>query len=63
MFSTFLGGSNGDGGLSVHLDDERQRVFVLGRTASTNFPITSGARSNPNTADDMVVAEFTYSGK
>jgi len=41
-WSTYLGGTSGDHGLSVSLDDQGH-LFVAGSTASANFPTTPGA--------------------
>ncbi|MCS1351596.1 SBBP repeat-containing protein [Mechercharimyces sp. CAU 1602] len=42
LFSTYLGGSNIDGGLGIAVASNRT-VFVSGQTNSFNFPVTSGA--------------------
>jgi hypothetical protein len=41
LFSTFLGGAGDDRAFDLRLD-ARDRVFVSGTTASTNFPIVNG---------------------
>jgi hypothetical protein len=41
LFSTFLGGTGDDRAFDLRLD-ARDRVFVSGTTASTNFPIVNG---------------------
>ena len=42
VFSTYLGGSNDDGAISIALDSSGN-IWVKGNTQSTNFPVTPGA--------------------
>src|SRR5690606_16935549 len=42
LYSTFLGGSNADGGGSIVVD-ETGNAFATGRTGSPDFPTTPGA--------------------
>ena len=42
QYSTFLGGTNGDTGNAVRADGAGN-AYLVGSTASTNFPVTSGA--------------------
>jgi hypothetical protein len=42
LFSTFVGGDVGDGGMDIALD-ARGEVYVAGGTGSVNFPVTPGA--------------------
>ncbi|TCP69384.1 SBBP repeat-containing protein [Baia soyae] len=60
VYSTYLGGSGGDN-LSDLALDVAGNIYVAGKTASTNFPVTSGV-VQPNYAggvNDAVVAKFT----
>ncbi|MHC1707832.1 MAG: gliding motility-associated C-terminal domain-containing protein [Bacteroidales bacterium] len=42
LWSTYLGGSGGDAGYSLIIDDEG-RVYAAGGTTSSDFPVTAGA--------------------
>jgi len=42
LFSTFIGGSNGDNGNSLIID-EQENIYLTGHTGSSNFPITTNA--------------------
>ena len=42
VFSTYLGGSNGDNGISVKVDSAGS-IYLTGSTGSADFPITAGA--------------------
>jgi uncharacterized protein (TIGR03437 family) len=71
IFSTFLGGSNDDFGVSLGIDSA-QNVYVGGFTLSRNFPVTAGAfqgafgGSDPQniffTTGDGFVAKLNSSG-
>ncbi|MCS1351717.1 SBBP repeat-containing protein [Mechercharimyces sp. CAU 1602] len=42
VYSSFLGGSGGDVGRGIAVDQDRD-AYVIGITASTDFPVTAGA--------------------
>src|SRR5207247_7803957 len=43
VYSTFLGGSNGDQGNAIAVDGSLGLAFVAGTTQSANFPTTANA--------------------
>jgi pimeloyl-ACP methyl ester carboxylesterase len=62
IYSTFLGGSSGDGGYGVALDASLD-VYVVGTTASTDFPVTSNAyQSSLKGQSDAFLVELGPSG-
>jgi Beta-propeller repeat len=44
LYSTFLGGSDGDGGRGIAVD-AGENAYVIGTTCSADFPTTDGAHS------------------
>ena len=42
IYSTYLGGSGGDGGSGIAVDSSGN-AYITGTTSSTDFPITPGA--------------------
>ena len=61
-FSTFLGGSDPDVGLSIDVDAAGS-AFVVGETSSPNFPTTPGAYDPTfNTFDEAWVAKLNPAG-
>lgn len=54
LFSTYLGGSDGEEGLGIALDNSSNNgnIYVVGATLSSNFPITIGGAFNASTTDN-----------
>ena len=64
VYSTFLGGIDGDFGNSIAVDTSGN-AYVGGNTFSANFPTTPGAfdnTNNPNEAVDVFVTKLNPSG-
>lgn len=61
IYSSFLGGSGADEAYGVAVGSDRS-AYVVGRTNSTNFPITSGYCCVPRGGWDIFVAQFSPSG-
>ena len=63
VFSTYLGGSNGDGGLAISLDAAGS-IYVGGQTSSSDFPTTAGAfqTASPGGFTDAFVAKVVFTG-
>jgi hypothetical protein len=61
-YSTYLGGSGGDRGNGIAVD-QRGNAFVTGVTTSSNYPTTPGAfDSTPNGTDDTFVTKLNTEG-
>src|SRR5439155_26854573 len=61
-YSTYLGGSSGDGGESVAAD-AAGNAYVTGGTSSTNFPTTTGAFDTTlDGTSDVFVTKLDASG-
>ncbi|HEY0079881.1 MAG TPA: SBBP repeat-containing protein [Pyrinomonadaceae bacterium] len=58
IFSTYLGGSGGDAGLSIALDPALS-MYVVGRTASTNFPVLSAVQNANGGEQDAFVSKIS----
>ena len=58
-FSTFLGGSGGDGGSAV-ATDSAGNIYVAGATSSPSFP---GTRTILRGTDDVFVSKYTPGGQ
>lgn len=50
IYSTYLGGNNGDTGISIAIDSDGY-AYITGATNSQNFPVTSGAYQTKNYSD------------
>jgi hypothetical protein len=62
IYGTFLGGSRGDGGYDIAIDDSGC-AYVIGDAESNNFPTTPGAfDSTFHGQRDVVVAKFDPTG-
>jgi hypothetical protein len=61
IYSTFLGGYNGDDGRCIILDS-RDNLYVEGSTGSGNFPTTNGAFSRKFRGGDIFVSKFSLPG-
>jgi len=68
VYSTFLGGKDGDDGLAIALDSS-DNAYITGFTCSTDFPTTSGAFQRTygggtcsNSGGDAFVAKFNSTG-
>lgn len=58
-WSTYIGGSGGDAGYSIRLDDFNNKVFVCGGTTSSNLGVTSGViGATYSGAVDGFIAKF-----
>lgn len=64
VYSTYLGGSDGDFGVAIALDSSGS-AYVAGATSSTNFPVTSGSFQTTfggGTRQDGFVAKLSPAG-
>ena len=59
VYSTYLGGANGDSGNAIAVDDAGN-AYLAGFTASTGFPVITGAydTSHNNGINDAFIAKF-----
>ena len=58
LFSTFLGGTDNDGGWGITVDDMKN-VYVIGDTRSNNFPILNPIDDTSNGFWDVFVAKIS----
>ncbi|CAN5427568.1 hypothetical protein BH09BAC5_BH09BAC5_02510 [soil metagenome] len=62
LFSTYLGGSDNEQPQSIVVDNANE-LCVIGRTYSSNFPVTVGAYdASYNGGGDIIVTKFNPSG-
>lgn len=62
IYSTYLGGNNNEHPSSI-FTDAADNLFLLGKTYSSNFPVTAGSFDNTfNGICDLVVCKFNPSG-
>ncbi|MDP1879849.1 MAG: SBBP repeat-containing protein, partial [Parachlamydiaceae bacterium] len=65
VYSTYLGGSNDEGGNAIDLDASKN-AYVTGETRSSNFPVTAGAfqitKSGGTGNDDSFVTKLNSTG-
>ena len=61
VYSTYLGGSGSDRGLGIAVD-ATGAVYVVGNTASANFPVANAFRASNAGSDDVFVAKLNPSG-
>jgi len=62
LFSTFIGGTNGEGGNDITVDSENN-TYLTGVTSSSDFPITSGCLDDShNGNNDAFVCKLNSDG-
>jgi hypothetical protein len=61
VYSTFLGGNNGDVGNAIAIDSSND-VYVTGETSSTNFPVQAPVQPAYAGSGDAFVSELNPSG-
>ncbi|QHW33770.1 hypothetical protein GZH47_25205 [Paenibacillus rhizovicinus] len=62
IYSTFLGGSQGEGARAIAIDSEGN-AYVAGSTLSTNFPVTAGAfQTTASSGIKMFVTKLNAAG-
>lgn len=62
VYSTYLGGSGDDFGSGIAVDSSGA-AYVVGFTASVNFPVTGGAfQDTPSGTDDVFVTKLNTTG-
>jgi hypothetical protein len=61
FYSTFLGGSGGDGGNSIAVDSFG-RAYIAGSTSSTNFPVLNPIQGHLRGSQDAFVAKLSATG-
>ncbi len=61
VYSTYLGGSGGDGAYGVALDAGRN-VYITGSTGSSDFPVTTGAYQTTSNESCSFVSKLNAAG-
>ncbi|HKC69376.1 MAG TPA: SBBP repeat-containing protein, partial [Bacteroidia bacterium] len=62
LFSTYLGGTNNEQPASIIVDNSNN-LLILGRSSSTDFPVTAGAYDvSQNGGSDIIIAKFNATG-
>jgi hypothetical protein len=61
IYSTYLGGSGGDGGRSIAVDDAGN-VYVMGTTSSSDFPLYNALQSKLDGPADAFVTKLDATG-
>ena len=62
LFATYLGGSDNEEPQSIIIDNQ-ENLVVMGRTYSTNFPVTAGAfQTVQGGGADIIVSKFDSTG-
>jgi hypothetical protein len=61
VYSTYLGGTGGDGGMNIAVDATGS-AYVAGQTDSTDFPALNAYDSSWNSSSDAFVSKFTPDG-
>jgi hypothetical protein len=61
VYSTYLGGNQGDGGASIAVD-ANNNAYVTGQTASTNFPTVIPTQASLGGGNDAFVSEINPAG-
>jgi hypothetical protein len=62
VYSTYLGGSGGDGGTGIAVDPTTGDVLVPGTTTSTNFPTANALQPTNHGSANAFVARLTPDG-
>jgi hypothetical protein len=62
IYSTYLGGSGADQAIDIAIDN-RGNAHVLGRSASTDFPIVNAWQATPGGGYDAFLVQFNSTGE
>jgi len=61
LYSTYLGGSQTDGGAGIAIDSNKN-AYITGQTGSSNFPTASATQATLGGGNDAFVTELNPSG-